>query len=95
MYDSASPQPDNPLRLLCQFHIMSDENERGSGFHIQLEEQTHDFLARFSIQIPGRFVGKENAWLVNERTSQRDPLLLASGKLNGIVMQPVSESDPL
>ena len=62
---------------------------------MQREEQRDDFGARVSVEVAGRLVGEENRWSRRNRAGECNALLLASGKLTGIVIEPHTESDCL
>lgn len=53
----------------------------GRTFTMQFREQLHHRLPVFGIEIPGRFVGKEDGRLASQSTSHSHTLLLAAGKL--------------
>jgi hypothetical protein len=88
--DHATPETNNPLGMLGKFAIVGHEDEGRTGFLMQSEEELNDHLAGLSIQIPGRFIGKQNPRLANEGAGQGDTLLLTPRKLHRIVLEPVA-----
>ena len=44
--------------MLCQFGVMRDDQQRGTGFGAAREEQFDDFVPGRSIEIAGGFVGE-------------------------------------
>ena len=50
-------------------------------------------LPGVAVEIAGRLVGDQDGRLDGERAGDRDPLLLAAGKLRRIVRQPLAEAD--
>ena len=59
---------------------------------VQLGEDVHDVLAAFGVERAGGFVGKDDAAAVHERPGDGNALLLAAGKLVGLVLQLVRQA---
>jgi hypothetical protein len=57
---------------------------------MQSKEELDDHRAGLSIQIPSGFISIQNPGLANKRAGQGDTLLLTSGKLHWIVLEPLS-----
>ncbi len=70
------------LAWLCDVLFVSDQHD-GDAFAVQFVEQSHDFFAGLAVQIAGRFIGKDQARVVDQRTRNRHALLLAAGNLVG------------
>ena len=70
---------------------MRDKEQRRAVLTIQIEHQVDDFLASRSVQIAGGFVGEQHARRSGERTRQRYTLLLATGELARVVIEPLAE----
>lgn len=47
---------------------------------VLLPEQAEDDVAVLGVQIPGRFVGKQQTWIENQRTRDRHTLLFPAGQ---------------
>ena len=75
--------------------IVGDERERRAAPRGQLEHQVHDRPAGRLVEIAGRLVGDQQRGIGRKRAGERDALLLAAGKLGGIVAEPVGEPDLL
>ncbi len=60
---------------------------------VEFLKQPHDFNARARIEIAGRFVGEHQFRPVHQRAGDGDALLLAAGKLAGMMVEPVAEAD--
>jgi hypothetical protein len=88
--DHTAPETNNPLRLLGKFNIVRHQDEGRASFLMQSEEELDDHLASLSIQIPGRFIGKQNPRLANKGAGQGHTLLLTSRELYRIVLEPVA-----
>jgi hypothetical protein len=56
-------------------------------------KHAHQLNAAARVEIAGRFIGQEHRRLVDQRAGDGDALLLATGKLIGIMVGAVSESD--
>jgi hypothetical protein len=72
---------------------MCHQQQGSAHLAIQIEKQVDHHLTRFRIEVPSRFIGKQDAWLANERTGQGHALLFASGQLDGIVVPSISQPD--
>ena len=53
----------------------------------------HDLDAGAAVEIAGRFVGQQHLRLVDERARNRHALLLAAGKLAGMMILAAGEAD--
>ena len=74
---------------------MGDEDERDPDLALDpLELELHR-LAEFEVECRQRFVEQERARHVDQRTRQRDPLLLPSGQLRRATAGEVAEADHL
>src|SRR4030042_5454228 len=54
-------------------------------------EDFHNFLAGFSIQIPGRFIRQDQRREIHQGASNSYSLPLSSGKFIGLMTHPVSQ----
>ena len=71
---------------------MRHEDQRGAVVAMERLEQLHDVLACGRIQVTGRFVCQQNRWVTGKGSGHRHPLLFASRKLYGIMMEPFSKA---
>ena len=83
---------DDAVRLSGNLGIMRHQDD-GSPSVIQCAEEGHDFRAGHGVQSPGRLVRKNEQRIVDESPGDRDPLLLAAGKLSLRVIAPVTETN--
>ncbi len=74
---------------------MRDKNERGALRLDGLKEQVRDLAAGAGVEVAGRLVGDEDGRFDGKRARDRDPLLLAAGKLRGVVRKTAAKADPL
>ena len=72
---------------------MSDQQQSGADLFPQAEQQFDDSLAGIMIEIAGGFVGQKQFRLWCDGAGKGHALLLAAGKLRGIMRQPVIEAD--
>ena len=72
---------------------MRHQHQRGAVFAVHLEQQADDGGARIGIEAAGRLVGEEELGPHHERARERHALLLAAGKVLGIVVQPLRQAD--
>ncbi len=61
--------------------IMGGDDERGAGVHEHREQRVHQVIGRGSVELPGRFIGKDQSGLSRERAGDPDPLRLPPGQL--------------
>ena len=66
---------------------MGDEDQRGAVLAVQREQQVGDFIPGVTVEVAGGFIGEQQLRAAVKRARQRDPLLLAAGKLHRQVMQ--------
>src|SRR5437667_5174010 len=74
---------------------MGDEEQGGTLFLLQPEEQLHDRSTSVEIEIAGRLIGEDDLRARCEGPRNGDALLLAARKLPRIVGEPVAEADTL
>ena len=60
---------------------------------VHADQQIHDLVPAFGIQIAGRFVGQQHLGIGDDGARDGDTLLLAAGKFGGGVMFPAVQSD--
>ena len=70
---------------------MADEEQRGAVFAAGLADESERFAGVFVVEVAGGLVGEHELGVVRERAGDGDALLLAGGKLAGIMSQPVAE----
>jgi len=63
--------------------LVSHDDQRYPVGRPQLLEQTHDLVARLLVEVPGGFVGEDDARPLDQRSRDGGPLLLAAGELAG------------
>src|SRR6202022_2268127 len=61
--------------------VRRHQDGRPSG--VDLQEQLDDLPGGRRVEVPGRLIGEKDPRIVDERPRDRDPLLLAAGKLIG------------
>src|SRR5260221_9651831 len=67
--------------------VVSRHQDRGLGLVVDLEEELHDLPAGRRVEVPGRLVGHDQAWLVDQCAGDGDALLFATGKLAGVLVE--------
>jgi len=70
---------------------VSYHQKAAAGLRDQIARQCENVIRGRLIEIAGRFIGKQKQWLDLQRTTDRDPLLLAAGQLLGIAVQETAE----
>lgn len=75
--------------------VVGNQDQGGTAFAVEFEEQIADPLAGGAVEVAGGFVGEQHVRLRREGTGNGDPLLLAAGELARIVAQALAEADSL
>jgi hypothetical protein len=71
---------DTPRCRGHQIAVMrGDEHRRAVGIHFV--QKRHDFLSQDIIEVPRRFIGQDESWLIDQSPRQRHTLLLAPRQL--------------
>lgn len=92
---AAAFEVDDAACLAREVEIMRDEDERGAGGCVQVEEQIDDAIACFVVEVAGGFVREKNLGPIQKCASERNALLFAAGKLGGVMMKALGEADLL
>ena len=71
---------------------MRDHQRRQAQPHDQLAQEGAGFLAQLGVEVGQRFVEQEHRRVVDQRTGNRDPLLLAAGELMREAFAQVTEA---
>ena len=90
--DLAVAEGEPPPRALGDVGLMGDDDHGDAG-RVQLLEQGDDLLGGTAVERAGRLVGEEDVRVVDQRAGDRHPLLLAAGKLGGLMVLAMGEPD--
>ena len=85
---------DNLIRLIGYAALVGYDDDGHARF-VQVLQNLHNLYGSFAVEGAGRFVGKDNLGLGNQRTGNGDTLLLSAGHLIGHVVRPVFQSQTL
>src|ERR1700690_2622595 len=91
--DSSVHQPHQPLAASGQGRIMGDQHQSAAMAGRQLEHQVDDLAPGLAIQIARGLVGQQQAGLDGKGAGERHALLLAAGKLSGIMGEAMLQAD--
>lgn len=94
LFDFTVAQPDQGIREGGGFDAVSRDDGGGVLFAGQALEQFEDNVSGGGVEISGRLVGKKKARGMDQRTGNRNPLHLASGKLVRKAIAKAIELDP-
>ena len=72
---------------------MGDQHQRCSFHAVQVQQKLQHVLPVGCIEIACGLIGQHQQWPQDERARQGHALLLAAGKLHGIVVQPRRQPD--
>jgi hypothetical protein len=87
-------EPHDPVGPGSELGIVRHQHQRGLRFPVQGHQQIDHAAAGLGIETPGGLVGEQDLRPVGERARDADPLLLAAGELQRIVVQPLGEPHP-
>src|SRR5574341_828687 len=73
--------------------IVCDQQERRVALAVEFDQQLKDVFAVPRIQVARRLVGQQNLRIVGEGARDGYALLLAAGKLRGIMMAAIVQSN--
>ena len=90
----ATFEPNNGSGTAREFLVVGDEDEGGAGFGVEVEEKFDDEVAGLGVEISGGFVCEEDLGAIDKGAGDGHTLLLATGKLGGIVMQSLRQTHP-
>ncbi len=74
---------------LGDFVAMRHDHQRQPALGAEAMQQVNDLVLALAIEIAGRLVGQEQAWVVGQCPRDRDPLALADGELAGVMSPPM------
>ena len=75
------------MRLVIARHVQFvGDHDDGDALVVEFLEHAHDFDARLAVEVAGRLVGQQQRRLVDQRAGDGDALLLAAGKLVGMMV---------
>ncbi len=74
--------------------VVGDEYERGSDLPLDLGELDLEAFAQLEVERSERLVQKQHRGTVDQRASNRDTLLLATGELSWIAVRERSQAPP-
>src|ERR1051326_7128418 len=85
-------QPNGPPPAPRNVLVVRHENERLAA-SMEFVEHAQNFRAGSGVEIPGRLVGEQNEWVIDQRACNRHALLLPAGKFEGTMMQTMLKPD--
>ena len=92
--DCAVTKMNAALGKFCDVGLVGDHHHR-QPIVIQLLKHFENFDGSPAIQISGGFVGQQDGRVIDQSARNRNPLLLASGKLGREVLHAVSQVPPV
>src|SRR5258706_12541232 len=69
------------------------DHDQGLWQLVEALKDREDLSARVRVQVSRRLVGEDHRWVVEQRSRDRDSLLLSAGKLARTVLHPIGEAD--
>ena len=79
--DAAIAHRHRALGIGGDIGLVRHQDDRDAFLAIELRQRLHDLVRGTRVEIAGRLVGKEQARRIDQGPRDRDPLLLAAGKL--------------
>ncbi len=74
--------------------IVGGDHDCGAP-RVRVGNDVHDVPGELGIEVPRRLVGQQERWVRDQRSGDRDPLLLTPGERARPVLQPVSQTQAL
>ena len=74
-------QPQNPMAPTCKRQVVRGNYRGQLVVPVQSRDQFKDQFAGAAVEVASRLIGQQHLRLGDERSCQRQPLLLAAGKL--------------
>src|SRR5882672_3526017 len=93
--DQAVVNADSSLGVLSDAGIVSNENDRDPLVLVELLKHGQHFLAGARIQIARRLIGKEQRRMIDQCPGDGDALLLAAGKLRGVMVGAIGDPNTI
>src|SRR5712692_3954163 len=92
--DDRSVAHRDPAGSPCgEVGVVRRHDHRRASSLSEAGEQVDHVGARLRVEVAGRLVGKDHAWLVPESPRDRNALLLAAGEVGRKMRQPVGQPD--
>src|ERR1022692_465235 len=91
--DLAVFHEDPAVGGLGYFVAVGDDHQGELARVAQAVKQADDLFLTVAVEVTGRLVGPEKAWVVGERSSDRDSLALADGELRRPMKTPVGKAN--
>src|SRR6516225_127698 len=91
--DVSGAHVQHAIAACRQRRIVRDENQRGAALGLTAEQKLDDLAPGCFVEIAGRFVGDDDGRVGRQGAGERDPLLLAAGKLGGIMPSALRQAD--
>src|SRR5688572_291812 len=93
--EAAARETEHPVAALGKPLVMRDQKERRAALAIELEHEIDDLIAGRRVEIAGRLVGQKERGPRDKSPRDCHALLLAAGKLLGIMPEALGEADAL
>ena len=93
MGDVAVEEMDDAVRVGRHIGLVGDHGDGDAGVAVERGEQFHDVAAGRRVEVAGRLVGEDDLRAGDDGPRDGDTLLLAAGKLVGIVAGAVGKAD--
>src|ERR1019366_1158119 len=74
--DLAVTHGDDAIRIGCDVRFVGHHDDRDALLAIERTEYLHDLVRVARIEIPGRLIRQDEAWVIDQRSGDRDSLLL-------------------
>src|SRR5581483_3993760 len=91
--DIPGAEAHDTVALARQRRVMRHQDQGGAACAMSGEQEIDDLAAGGFVEIAGGFVGHENVGAWRQRARERHALLLAAGKLRGVMIEAVLKSD--
>ena len=93
--NAAVPHRYRAIGIRGDIGLVRYQNDRDTFLAVELRQRLHDLVRGARVEIPGRFVGEEQARGIDQGPGDRHPLLLAAGELARRVARAIAKPEPV
>ena len=81
---------DDPMGEPCYAFLVGHKYD-GIASLVYILQQAHDLVGGYGVEVPGRFIGQDERWVVHKRAGSGHALTLAPGELVWLVVHAVGQ----
>ena len=93
--NAAVPHRHRAIGVGGDIGLVRHQNDRDAFLAVELRQRLHDLMRGARVEIPGRFVGEEQARRIDQGPCDRHPLLLPAGELVRRITRTIAKPKPV